>query len=84
MDLRASTNFGVSNGKLGLEFLLPSSAYILCAAIYIGPRVDLGVLLLLGSGGGGSAVVVVVNYEEGEREREREREQHHGGYPVYS
>ena len=25
--LRASTNFGVSNGNLGLDFLLPSSAY---------------------------------------------------------
>ena len=30
VDLRISTNFGVSNGKLGFDFLSPNSAYKMC------------------------------------------------------
>ena len=30
VDLRVSTNFGVSSRKLGLEFLLPTSIYKMC------------------------------------------------------
>ena len=30
VDLQVSTKFGVSNGKLGLDFLLPISAYKMC------------------------------------------------------
>ena len=139
-DLRVSTNFGVSNGKLGFEFLLPTSASKIChfpqaadlgvpphfsgsdgqkhgnskifqgwlletgaltgksddfrrfaltkCAVYIRPRVDLGVLLLLvgGDGGGGGAVVVgvvvVVREREKQREREREKVSHLCGNPA--
>ena len=41
VDMRVSINFGVSNGKVGLDFLLPNSTYQIC--IYIRPRMDLGV-----------------------------------------
>ena len=53
-------------------------------AVYIRPRVDLGVLLLLlvggdGGGGGGAVVVgVVVVVREREKQRERERERERG------
>ena len=55
-DFRRFISFGVSNRNLRLDFLLPISAYRI--AIYIRPRVDLGVLLLGGgSGGGGGGVI---------------------------
>ena len=72
VDFQVSTNFGVSNRKLGLDFLLP--ILLIKCAIYIRPRVDLGVLLLLLVAIGGAVVVGVVFVREREKEKERERE----------
>ena len=67
LELRLSTNFSVSNGKIGVGFSVPK------CVIYSRPRVDLGVflLLLLGGGGGGGAVVIgIIVVLETEKERE--------------
>ena len=74
VDSRVSTNFGVSNGNLRLDFLLPTSAYKMChLALGHGWISGFFFLLLL-------AVVVVLLVvlllERGrkkERKRERER-----------
>ena len=68
-DFRRFISFGVSNRNLRLDFLLPISAYRI--AIYIRPRVDLGVLLLGGGSGGGGGGLI--KERKGERQRERER-----------
>ena len=70
VDFQVCTNFGVSNRKLGLDFLLP--ILLIKCAIYLRPRVDLGVLLLLFVVGGGGCWCCCYCCR-GERERERQR-----------